>query len=703
MAMPPAVLPGCPPTAIDPRLSWAAPPRDGILTEKLALPALPPSADPYEASQACRLAFLRGLMEALRQSGAVPTAAGETACLAAGRFFDESLAARRAGFEQADGLTASKITLVYDDQLDLEIFLGEMAKRLGEVCSATLWRLYLRFATLLRRPELQAADLPAGPLAVCQGLGEMCAEMGGGIARWAPLLERIEKTLTGELPTLYGELNGILAQHGVEPAQTVSPPVVRAAAAGTGRAPEGADAASALQAALRDWRREAPADAAPATGPTTAVPVEMLNQLLTRLDALEHLDPQPPAADAPPPRLADALQAGRLGLSGDRPEALAIDALSLIFEAIFAESHLPDAVKAAIASLQIPILKTAIVDGGFFTAAHHPARRLLDRMAYAALGLPRQAGPEAPVCARLREIAARVRQGSDGAAHPFATAVAEVEAVIAERRDETDRLAGAYLPLVQALGLRRRAGRQAKAALAPLIADDTPTAIADFLESIWYRHLRALWLEGGEGGPAWAEALDLARDLVWSVAPKLTPDDRMRLTQRVPALLRGLNAGLDRQKIGPDERQAFLDACFALQTAALRAGDPARPAAPPRPKAGDADAPQLEAFAGKGLTLRLVDLPGRVPGAGLIANPPWRIGSWIELRQPGKEPVCGRLCSLSDEGWPLFANPDWPYALLVSPLVLDHQLKRGEATVRGEASLFDAAAAKALRLLASRR
>ena len=139
----------------------------------------------------------------------------------------------------------------------------------------------------------------------------------------------------------------------------------------------------------------------------------------------------------------------------------------------------------------------------FFTAAHHPARQLLDRMA---LRRPRPAAPGRPGSAGLRppeEIAARcarVRRRRPSLRHR-------------RRRSRSGdrRASGRNRPAWPAPTYpwcRPRpappGNRQARAALAPLIADDTPTAIADFLESIWYRHLRALWLEGGEGGPAWA-------------------------------------------------------------------------------------------------------------------------------------------------------------------------------------------------------
>lgn len=57
-----------------------------------------------------------------------------------------------------------------------------------------------------------------------------------------------------------------------------------------------------------------------------------------------------------------------------KPAAIALDTLSLIFDAIFATPDLPDAVKAIVSRLQIPLPKVAILDDTFFANTQHPAR-----------------------------------------------------------------------------------------------------------------------------------------------------------------------------------------------------------------------------------------------------------------------------------------------------------------------------------------
>ena len=58
----------------------------------------------------------------------------------------------------------------------------------------------------------------------------------------------------------------------------------------------------------------------------------------------------------------------------------------MLFEFIMEDKNLPDAMKVLLSRLQIPMLKLAIMDKSFFSKTLHPARRLLNSMAQAAVG-----------------------------------------------------------------------------------------------------------------------------------------------------------------------------------------------------------------------------------------------------------------------------------------------------------------------------
>ncbi len=64
-----------------------------------------------------------------------------------------------------------------------------------------------------------------------------------------------------------------------------------------------------------------------------------------------------------------------------------IDFIKLIFDAIIEDKGISDTIKALLLSLQIPIIKAAMLDVDFFIDDKHPARQLLDRIAEAGVGV----------------------------------------------------------------------------------------------------------------------------------------------------------------------------------------------------------------------------------------------------------------------------------------------------------------------------
>ncbi|MDH5735859.1 MAG: DUF1631 domain-containing protein [Gammaproteobacteria bacterium] len=64
-----------------------------------------------------------------------------------------------------------------------------------------------------------------------------------------------------------------------------------------------------------------------------------------------------------------------------------IDFIKLIFDAIIEDKSITDAIKAILLSLQIPVIKAAMLDADFFVDDKHPARLLLDKLAEAGVGV----------------------------------------------------------------------------------------------------------------------------------------------------------------------------------------------------------------------------------------------------------------------------------------------------------------------------
>jgi hypothetical protein len=463
-------------------------------------PAAP--ADPFFVLRDARTLFQQRLTEIVRQAGANTPSVLEAFTEALGTAHDELANAKQTdGFEMAQGLTASRMTLMCDADLELDIRIGDIAKHVIETGGNALWRAQLRYMTLLSRPEMTPEGNPVGPEAISQGLLALCQAGNLGLERSLQLLDRIEEEFSKDLPAAYSALNDLLASHKIEPAQSkVSSAASIRASNSTGTATGNAttagsegksDAFSALQQALNAQFGSAVPGTGIATGGAfatgqgngpgnmalNAATLVMLNQLTTRLEQLQlSTGANPPgggagdAAGEMPTSPPHAFKAADLDLPLGNPEAVALETLGHIFEAIFNTWDLPDTVKTTISRLQIPLLKLSVFDPSLFSDTAHPARRLINTMGRAAAGLPRNIDRAHPVSVRLWTIAGMVSETLQGDAAALATPISELETLIAERDAGILEAAQTYVPF-----LGTGAGRSVGQSLA---ARSLPAAIS---------------------------------------------------------------------------------------------------------------------------------------------------------------------------------------------------------------------------------
>lgn len=225
-----------------------------------------------------------------------------------------------------------------------------------------------------------------------------------------------------------------------------------------------------------------------------------------------------------------------------------IDVISMLFEFILEDPSLPDAMRAMLARLQIPMLKVAILDKTFFSRTEHPARRLLNSLAQAAVGWSENLGRgEASLYGQIESIVERImREFNDevGLFDDLYRQFADYQeseqkgAGIAESRatqvtQGKERLGGAKAEVDQAIN----------AAIAKYV-DDVPVVVKNLLNDGWKGVLLTILLREGSESQDWVDALDTMERLIWSVQPKPDVKERQALLKAIPQLLKRLRAGL---------------------------------------------------------------------------------------------------------------------------------------------------------------
>jgi hypothetical protein len=607
----------------------------------------------------------------------------------------------RTGFALANSLTASQIRLVDDNQLELSIRLGDISKHLRDECASSLYKFHLRFVTLLDRPSLRVADDPLSPEAICRALAEMFGSADTAHQTALAHLADIETQLAGELPLLYAELSELLVRHQIAPAKLQA--TAAESRAGNHRrggdgAPMTGDAMAALQQAV--LARLQPAGGTAAGQVMAGDSAPRFEQIMGQLDQWQAQAQSDLFGGSAEQVAGNALQALKSSEAMARLRAqdtVALDVLSAIFDALFDDQRLAPALKAAVARLQIPVLKAAILGGAsFFTDPEHPARALLSALGQATIGLDSNIDAEHPVCAEVQRIAAGVQGEFQRDTEVFDRYGAELESFIARRHHDLQGSAQGFIALAKIQEEHDIALRTAWRLVASRTLSVAPRVIADFLREHWTKVLAADWLYGGQRSEQWQEDERVLDDLLWSIQPKSEAEDRRRLGQLVPDLLGRIKAGLDRVGVQGEARAPFLEACFALQAAAIR-GRSTQTAAPAGPAADSIDGDTLVVLESNGVTLKSLRSANPDARASGDAVRELVIGDWVEFVMPDGGQRCGRLCWISPElGNPLFMNPAWNCAISVARSSLERQFASGQASTGSTLSFFDNAIEKAL-------
>lgn len=471
----------------------------------------------------------------------------------------------RAG--QPMDFTASTLKLVDDIDLEFGIALDETGTRLREASEAELYKLEARLAHVMGLPEIDPDHNPVGPVALVYGLRLVLERLDLPLPERLWLLAALEGEFRVALPLSYSAINALLVERGVLPRVSFGGRHRDDQAPGRRGEP---GAAAGLDAVARFRQRMGgfgTGGGAPMDQDAVLRALDTTLKTLTRLQRLDTGEPSAPDSGAAG-KLRTAWRNG--DLAGVEPAA--VEMVSRVFDGIFADPHLPPTLAALLGWLQMPVLKLALVEPGFFDDAGHPMRALLDSIGRIGQCLPADVSPDAAALRVVKSVVARVREQFDRdpaliaewveKLHPFASGMGLPGAPAAEA---TQRCVARYV--------NGMAAQQAAASVVDGLLPGLAPEVAKFLDRDWRQ-----WLTQAYGDAAtWQAASDTARDLAWSVAPKSAPEDRKRLLAVLPAMVKNLNIGLDAIAAPKAGREAFLNALMALHSAAMRPG-PAAPA-----------------------------------------------------------------------------------------------------------------------------
>ncbi len=265
------------------------------------------------------------------------------------------------------------------------------------------------------------------------------------------------------------------------------------------------------------------------------------------------------------------LQESSLGKKANQLESMTIELVAMLFDFIFETKDLPDGIKALLARLQIPVLKAAMLDGAFFAKKNHPSRLLVNALADAGRGWSPAMGTDDPLYSHIDAIVHRILDGFTDNLAIFDEAREKLEKFLAEEEKVAEANIQSTAEEINQTDRKEMASAVAKAEIERRIQMyPVPNFLATFLRQQWTPTLEDVYLRHGEESDTWEQSIAMLEDLVWSVQPKRTKDDRKHLVALLPSLLKRLSAALLDIATASEERERFMSNLVEAHAASVK-------------------------------------------------------------------------------------------------------------------------------------
>lgn len=486
------------------------------------------------------------------------------------------------GREQA---MPAELSLMDDTAYEATLAVNKSSSRLRYNCAEELVGLDARMGILLGRQQLAADENPLGPKLLCEALLEGMAKIRIEQKAQLVLLNQFDLVLYPELPVIYQEINRFLLSRGILPDFKAG---IRSRPDQAGRVksrqPEQTELLglfekmAAGQGAGGGVGGAASGQAAGAGAGATLLGISML-EALNRLQVGALSLPGGVTIDLRSslaggdgfPNVVRELQQSPAMLSASQIETVMIDAVAMLFDYLFEDQAIPEHLKQLIAKLQVPVLKVAIIDRGFFTQRDHPARRVLDMIASLAVQPTGQEGKIDPLQAEVEAIIEKIISEFDQDAGVFEQACTALAELQARREQEMEAGMADSVAEIQRTERSEMAESVVREHIRRALAEQpAPETIAVFLRDRWAPLLVAEYVEGGEISPRLSAHIETMRELLWSVQSKPDMDSRLMMVRILPGLLKRLREGVDKVGMPGDAVEKFFAGLVTLHANAVR-------------------------------------------------------------------------------------------------------------------------------------
>ncbi|BAN33912.1 hypothetical protein SCD_n00063 [Sulfuricella denitrificans skB26] len=500
-------------------------------------------------------------------------------------------------------LAEMELSLIDLDALEESLALANITNNIHGTCAEELFGIEKRLGTLLHVHELDSADNPIGPEAIGSSFMEALKELDSSVKVKLLLVMMFNKYMPDQIKNMYQDINQHLVEKGVLPKIRVGmkkhggsaarqPEFHAAGATGSEPTANGPDLFATLQqlvslgnsgmAGMGVPQQAGQPGAIGGTMPSDGAAVQSAGVMstLTKLQQGQFEGVLGEGVMLNPALLANGRtnvlreikSSGMASVMG-HVDAMTLDIVAMLFDYILDDRNIPDAMKALIGRLQIPVLKVAMLDKTFFSKKAHPARKFLDTLADAAIGWDEEEGHQGGLYKKVDHLVQRILNEFEDKVGVFADMQEELESYLAAEKERADELTGRSAQVVQTREQEEIARIMAHDEVKRRIESrKLPQIIREFLSHQWASMLSLTYQKSGEDSQAWNEALETMDQLIWSVVAKEVPDDRKKLVGLLPNLLKRLQQGMAAIDVTGDERDQFFAKLIRCHADAVKSG-----------------------------------------------------------------------------------------------------------------------------------
>jgi hypothetical protein len=239
---------------------------------------------------------------------------------------------------------------------------------------------------------------------------------------------------------------------------------------------------------------------------------------------------------------------------------MVIDVVGSLFDQILSDPKVPPQMARQIARLQLPVLRAALGDPSFFSSRRHPVRRFVNRIASVGAAFDDLETEDGRAFLKLvRELVQEIVEGDFDQIETYDQKLAALELFVVEQsRKEVQRDGNQADEVLNRkedqLRLQQRYATQLRHGLKEMPAADF---LRDFVSSVWSQAIMKAAMDDGVDSPAVARLRLAGRELLMSVQPKGSPQQRKAFLIGLPVMMKTLNAGMDMIKWPEAARKDF--------------------------------------------------------------------------------------------------------------------------------------------------